>query len=284
MAVPFDLDLLRTFVAVVECGGFSHAAPRIGRSQSALSMQMQRLEQAVGKELLVRGPRSVVASPAGEPFLTYARRLLRLADEAYASVTRPEETGAVRLGVPDDYAAYLLPPVLARFGAAHPLMNVHLVCEPSYILVRAVEAGELDIALVSRLPDQPFEVLRRERLVWVGAPEHAAWERDPLPIALFETGCATRLQVLRALGEVERAFRPAYSSASLFGVTAVVRAGLAVAALAECSVPPSLCIIGEAEGLPPLRDLDLSLLRHAHTKTVAADRLHDFLRRDLARP
>ena len=116
MMNPLDIDLLRTFVAVVETGSFSNAAPRIGRSQSAVSMQMQRLEQAVGKQLLIRGPKAVTPNAAGSDFLVHARRLLKLSDEAWASVTRPEESGSVRLGVPDDYAAFLLPPALAQLG------------------------------------------------------------------------------------------------------------------------------------------------------------------------
>ena len=107
MAAPLDLNLLKTFVAVVESGSLSNAAPRVGRSQSAVSMQMQRLEEMVGNQLLVRGPRTVTPNAIGEDFLIYARRLLKLSDEAWASVTRPKETGSVRLGVPDDYAVEL---------------------------------------------------------------------------------------------------------------------------------------------------------------------------------
>ncbi|SEC20363.1 DNA-binding transcriptional regulator, LysR family [Rhizobiales bacterium GAS191] len=282
MSAPLDLDLLRSFVAVVESGSFSNAAPRIGRSQSAVSMQMQRLEQAVGKQLLIRTPRSVTPSQAGEGFLTYARRLLRLSDEAWASVTRPEEAGCVRLGVPDDYAAFLLPPALSRFAAEHPLVTVELICEPSSALVRAIEEGRLDLAIVTRLPTQPLEVMRRERFVWVASPHHVAWENDPIPIALFEPGCAARINVLRALGDSDRSYRCTYSSPSLFGLIAVVQAGLAVAGLSECSVPPSLRVIGENEGLPPLDELEIGILRNPASATAAVERLNDCLRRDLS--
>ncbi|MGT2467364.1 LysR family transcriptional regulator [Mesorhizobium atlanticum] len=186
MAAPLDLNLLKTFVAVVESGSLSNAAPRVGRSQSAVSMQMQRLEDMVGNQLLVRGPRTVTPNAAGEDFLIYARRLLKLSDEAWASVTRPKETGSVRLGVPDDYAAFLLPPVLSRFAEDHPLVTVELVCEQSTALVKTLAEGRLDLAIVTRLPDQPLEVIRLERFVWVASPNHVAWEADPLPVALFE--------------------------------------------------------------------------------------------------
>jgi len=264
MAAPLDLDLLRTFVAVAECGSFSGAAPRIGRSQSAVSMQMQRLEQTVGRQLLVRSPRAVAPSAAGADLLIHARRLLKLSDEAWASVTRPEEAGAVRLGVPDDYAAFLLPPALSRFAAAHPLVTVELVCEQSTALVKTMAEGRLDLAIVTRLPEQPLDVLRRERFVWVASPNHVAWRTDPLPIALFEPGCVARSSVLQALGDADRAYRCAYSSASLLGLVAVVQAGLAVAGLVLLSVPPTLRVIGEAEGLPPLPDLEIGILRNPH--------------------
>lgn len=282
MAAPLDLDLLRTFVTVIETGSLSAAAPRVGRSQSAVSMQMQRLEQAVGKQLLIRNPRSVEPNLTGENFLNYARRLLRLSDEAWANVTRPEETGSVRLGVPDDYAAFLLPPVLSRFAEEHPLVTVELVCEQSTSLVKAIDEDRVNLAIVTRGATQPLEVIRRERLIWVASPTHVAWENDPLRIALFEPGCAARMNVLDALGDADRSYRCTYSSASLLGLIAVVQAGLAVAALAACSVPSTLRIIGENEGLPPLRDLEIGIMRSPVSSSPAIDRLNDFLRRELA--
>lgn len=282
MAAPLDLNLLKTFVAVVETGSLSNAAPRVGRSQSAVSMQMQRLEDMVGNRLLVRGPRTVTPNAVGEDFLIYARRLLKLSDEAWASVTRPKETGSVRLGVPDDYAAFLLPPVLSRFAEDHPLVTVELVCEQSTALVRSLADGRLDLAIVTRLPDQPLDVIRLERFVWVASPNHVAWQADPLPVALFEPGCAARMNVLQALGDADRSYRCTYSSASLLGLIAVVQAGLAVAGLAQRSVPSSLRIIGGNEGLPALQDLEIGILRDPLSTTPAVDRLHDFLRRDLA--
>jgi DNA-binding transcriptional LysR family regulator len=284
MAAPLDLNLLKTFVAVVESGSLSSAAPRVGRSQSAVSMQMQRLEETVGNQLLVRGPRAVTPNAAGEDFLIYARRLLKLSDEAWASVTRPKETGSVRLGVPDDYAAFLLPPVLSRFAEEHPLVTVELVCEQSTALVKTLAEGRLDLAIVTRLPDQPLDVIRLERFVWVASPNHVAWQADPLPVALFEPGCAARMNVLQALGDADRSYRCTYSSASLLGLVAVVQAGLAVAGLAQRSVPPSLRIIGTNEGLPVLPNLEIGILRNPLSTTPAVERLNDFLRRDLVQP
>jgi DNA-binding transcriptional LysR family regulator len=230
----------------------------------------------------VRGPRTVTPNAIGEDFLIYARRLLKLSDEAWASVTRPKETGSVRLGVPDDYAAFLLPPVLSRFAAEHPLVTVELICEQSTALVKTLAEGRLDLAIVTRLPEQPLEVIRLERFVWVAYPNHVAWQTDPLPVALFEPGCAARMNVLQALGDADRSYRCTYSSASLLGLIAVVQAGLAVAGLAQRSVPPSLRLIGGNEGLPVLPDLEIGILRNPLSTTPAVERLNDFLRRDLA--
>lgn len=284
MSRPLDLDLLRTFVAVIESGSLTNAAPLVGRSQSAVSMQMQRLEQSLGRELLVRGPQAAKPNGDGEKLLAYARKLLRLSDEAKAALTKPEEAGIVRLGVPEDYVAHFLPPVLAHFAAEHPLVTVELVCESSRQLVPAIHSGRVDLAIVTRLPNHTHETHRREPLVWVAAPEHTAWDVDPLPIALFEPGCGpAHAHVIEALATEERAFRVAYSSASLSGLLAVVEAGLAIAGLPRCSVPPTLRIVGEHEGLPSIRELEMSVLCSSTSPSPATQRLHEFLKWALSR-
>ncbi|WP_176085903.1 LysR substrate-binding domain-containing protein [Martelella sp. HB161492] len=282
MTAPLDLDLVKTFVAVVESGNLSSAALRIGRSQSAVSMQMQRLEQHVGKTLLIRQARTVVPNSTGSEFLIYARRLLKLSDEAQASVIKPQETGRVRIGVPDCLIS-LLPPILEEFAADHPLISIELVCDPSSRLVPSLDAGDLDLALISRLPTQSVEILRREAFIWTTSPDHVAWDSELLPVALFEPGSAARLNVLEALGEAGRAYRCAYSSPSLLGLIALVQTGLAVAALAESSIPPTLCRADDSAGLPKLRDLEIGLMRNPTSSLPAVDRLEQVLRRRLAR-
>lgn len=281
MAKILDLELLSTFVAVAETGSFTNAAPRVGRSQSAVSMQMQRLEQAIGKQLLVRTPKAVIPNAVGNDLLTYARRLLKLSDEAWTNITGTSDAGSVRLGVPDDYAASLLPQVLRRFANEYPQITVDLVCEPTTQLNQAIRENRVDLAIVTRTPDQPIEVLRRERMVWVSSPTHVAWETDPLPVALFEN-CTARANVLRALAEIDRPYRCTYSSPSLLGMVTIVQTGLSVAALPLCSVPDSVRIIGESEGLPPLDDLEIGIVRNPASDGAAVDRLFESLRRDLS--
>ena len=273
MPQPLDLSLLRSFVAVIECGSVLRAATRIGRSQSAVSMQIQRLEDEVGRPLFRRDGRTLRPNPAGEELLLHARRLLRLSDEALASLRRPEEAGVVRLGVPEDYAAYLLLPTLAQFSQEHPLADIELTCEPSPALLQRLQAGRLDLA-----------VLRRERFVWAAAPEHGAWLRDPLPVALYEAGDIARRFAVEALQTIERPYRVVCSSQSLLGLIAVAQAGLAVVGLVESCVPPGLVRIGEAEGLPSLPMFDLSLVPGLGEPSRPAAQLHRFLMRELSRP
>lgn len=174
MANPLDLTLLRSFVAVIDSGSIQLAAARVGRSQSAVSMQIKRLEDDVGRPLFQRQGRNLRPNPAGEDLLLHARRLLRLSDEAMASLRRPEAAGVVRLGLPEDYAAWLLAPTLTRFAQEFPLAEIELTFDSSPILLRLLETGKLDLALVTREPRQPFAVLRRERFVWAASAEHAA--------------------------------------------------------------------------------------------------------------
>lgn len=136
---------------------------------------------------------------AAQDLLLYARRLLRLSDEAVASLRQTDAAGTVRLGLPEDYAAYLLRPTLARFGQDYPLAQLELTFSSSPALLRLLETGKLDLALVTRDPRQPFAILRRERFVWAASPEHMAWTRDLHPVGLFEAGDLARRFAVEAL-------------------------------------------------------------------------------------
>jgi DNA-binding transcriptional LysR family regulator len=281
MANPLDLTLLRSFVAVIDCGSIQLAAARVGRSQSAISMQIKRLEEDVSRPLFQREGRNLRPNPAGEELLLHARRLLRLSDEAMASLRRPEAAGVVRLGMPEDYATWLLAPTLTRFAQEFPLAEIELTFDSSPILLRLLETGKLDLALVTREPRQSFAVLRRERFVWAATPEHAAWARDPLPVALFEAGDIARRMAVEALQGADRRYRVVSSSHSLLGLIAVAQAGLAVVGLVESCLPPGLVRVGEAEGLPPLPVLDLSLVVSPGDPKPVAAHLAEFLGREL---
>lgn len=271
-----QLDWLRCFVAVVDAGSLSAAAPLIHRSQSAVSMQLRKLEDAVGRALLLRSPRRLELTPTGQELLAHARRLLEVHAEALSALHGPRLSGRVRLGVPDDYAAAYLTPVLRRFAIRHAHVEIVLHCEQSTTLIPKVRRGELDLALVSRDRPQRGTLLFREPLVWVGAAPFEAWRRDPLPIAVYEAGSLARREALAALASVKRAHRIVYNSSSLAGQLAAVHSGLAVAVLTRCSAPRTLLTLSEdRHGLPPLGAMEVAVLRsQASRGDAAVDAMH----------
>ena len=254
-----DFDLLRTFVFVAETGSLSQAAARVFRTQSAVSMQMQRLEEMVGKELLQRSGRGVRLTTSGERMLRQAHKLLRLHDETMLEVTGEDLTGLARLGLADDYADAFLPPLISGFAARYPHVGVEVSCAPTPDLRRSIKSNRLDLAILTLAPNSQFKALRRENLVWVGASNGSAEFTDPLPLALSHRESVDRRAASKALRQAGRRFRIAYESGSSSGLIAVVRSGLAIAILARCSVPKDLRILTKADGLPSLPNVDIVL-------------------------
>ncbi|HPE71446.1 MAG TPA: LysR substrate-binding domain-containing protein [Candidatus Competibacter sp.] len=262
MTLQLDPDLLRTFVAIVDAGGFTSAAQQVHRTQSAVSMQVRRLETTLERTLFQRAGRGVQLTPDGEALLGYARRLLKLHDEALAVLTRPELTGFIRLGTPDDYVERFLPDILVRFARAFPRVQVEVHCEPSVHLRRCLAEDRLDLALITCAPGaETGEVLRREPTVWATAERHLAHEQDPLPLALFQPGCPFRDWALAGLGETGRPYRVAYTSASITGLFAAVTAGLAVTVLGHSLLPETVRALRVDEGFPPLPPASITLQR-----------------------
>lgn len=280
-----QLDWLRAFVSVIDAGSLTAAAPLVHRSQSALSMQLKKLEDAVGSPVLARGPRHLKLTPTGSELLGYARRLLALHHEAVEALQGPTLSGRIQLGVPDDYAAAYLTPVLRGFAARHAQVEITLVCEQSTLLIPKVQRGELDLAVVTRDRAQRGTLLFREPLVWVGAAPHDAWRRDPLPIAIYEPGSLARSAALAALAKAKRTHRIVYNSSSLAGHVAAVESGLAIAVLTRCSVPPQLQVLGARQGLPVLPAMEVAALRSkASAGSSAVSAFHDEVLRALRRP
>ena len=283
-AADLQLDWLRAFVAVVDAGTLSAAAPLVHRSQSAVSMQLLKLEQAIGRPVLSRSPRHLELTPTGTELLGYARRLLELHGQALDALHGPQLSGRIALGVPDDYAAAYLTPVLRSFANRHAHVQIVLACEQSTALIPKVQRGEIDLALVSRDRATRGTLLFREPLVWVGAQQHEAWRRDPLPIAVYEASSLARRQALAALAAQRRAHRIVYDSSSLAGQLAAVESGLAVAVLTRCSVPPGLLVLNERHGLPPLGAMEVAAIRSAASRgSPAIDALHEQMLRTLSR-
>ncbi|GBD44937.1 HTH-type transcriptional regulator GltR [bacterium HR40] len=280
-----DPELLRSFVAMADHGSLSAAASRVGRSQSALSMQMQRLEETVGRTLFRRRGRGLELTADGLLLLEHARRILRVHAEALAAFADDPLSGDVRIGAPDDYASSFLPRILARFAESHPRVRVELVCEPSPQLLPRLAAGSLDLALITRgSGEREGELLHREPVVWVGSARHEVHLEDPLPLACFAADCCFRRAATERLTAIGRRYRIAYTSLSVAGIYAALDAGLAIAPVTANTLRPGFRILGEREGLPPLPPAEILLLDGPSRDLPAIARLREHIRESFARP
>jgi DNA-binding transcriptional LysR family regulator len=267
-----DLDVLSMVVAIADAGSFVRGAALVHRSQSALSMQIRALEDALGKPLFVRGPRSVTPTQDGQVLLAYARRMLALRDEAWASMVHPEVKGRVSIGVPDDYASSLLPSVLRKFSATYPKVEIQVMGLPSHALAPLVRDNKVDLACVTRMKGLSGDFIRYEPMVWAGpAAGKEIWKERPLPIALFGAGSVARANAIHALERAKIAYRTSYESPSLMGLFSMVEAGLAIAPLARCAVPQHFVQLGRPHGLPKLPELEIILARSARSNRPPCD-------------
>lgn len=259
-----DTDLLRTFAAIADHGGFTRAAEAVNLTQSAVSMQMKRLEEDVLQcALFQRQGRSVSLTAEGVVLLGYARRILKLHSEVFNTLRQPQMVGMIKIGSPDDYVMRFLPGILSRFARDYPLINVEVHCEPSAQLMLR---NDLDLTIVTRKPgSERGQILRQERFVWMVAQGFSPHEQTPMPLAMFNTECFCRAWACNALDAMQREYRVAYTSASLAAINAVVSTGLAVTAQLESLLTPDLRIIGEAEHLPQLPCASIVLLRKPNT-------------------
>jgi DNA-binding transcriptional LysR family regulator len=257
-----EINLLRSFREVAEQGSFTAAAKRIHLTQSAISAQIKRLETVLGQKLLERTNRMVVLTEAGEKLLVHARNILTLNDEALADFGLSNTVqGVVRLGIPSDYAAHLLPSVLEKFGAQYPNVQLELFCELSVDLLELLHRGRIDLALVTRQHNSAGgDIVRNEKLVWVARKKKLPELTDPIPLALFPPGyCIFRESALKALREHGRCWRITCTSRSLSGIRAAVSSGLAISVVAEHTISQDMQIIGKNEGLPPLPKIEIAL-------------------------
>ena len=261
MAATLDLDQLRTFIAIVETGSFTRAADAVFKTQSAVSMQMRRLEERIGKPMFERDGRLSKLTEEGERLLVFARRMMRLNDETVAAFDETELTGAVRLGTPDDYADRFLPEVLARFARSNPRVEVSVICEQSSDLIRHARNGDIDLGIVTHCGEGNVEVIRQEPLLWVASAQHLVEDAEVLPLALSRPPCMWRASAIDALTTIGRKYRVLYQSANATATAAAVLAGLAISVLAESALRPGMRVLGEADGFPRLPMCQIGLLR-----------------------
>ena len=286
-----DSDLLRTFVAIADTGSFTRAADAVHRTQSAVSMQIKKLEETVGRPVFNRGTRGVALTRSGEILLANARRVLRLLDETILTLGDQGAEGEVRIGIPAEYGNTLLPRILAQFSESHSRVRLTVRCEASTAsdtregFAPALERGELDVAVIlAESGDPPGEILFHDPLVWITSERHLVHEEDPLPVAAFNPGCWWRRNALDTLERQNRRYRIAYSSTSVTGIQAAVSAGLAVGFLGRSTVPPGARVLTGEEGFPPLPGSNVVMRTRTGPLSPAVERMVMVIREAFHRP
>ena len=276
-----DLDLLRSFVSVVDSGGFTRAGERVHRTQSTVSQQIKRLEDDLGQPLLNRTGKDVTPTEAGERLLSYARRLLSLAEEARDVLAGPSKEGAVRLGIPEDFAAYRLTKLLASFSRSRPGLRLDVRVDQSTYLRRDLERGELDLALFKRSAGEKGGIaVWPERVHWVTSKTHPIdAEIRSVPLIGFPTGCLYRSRAIHAIESAGRAWHMAYTSSSLTGIQAAVAAGLGLSILSEIAIQADHRVLTAKDGFAPIDKTEVALVASPDASPATlrlADRLAEF--------
>lgn len=264
MSSPLSLlepDLLRTFITVADNRSFTRAAERIGLNQSTVSLQIKKLEDGLGRRVFDRAGRDIKLTPDGEILLEYAREMLRLGEEACARILESDVEGVVRLGTTEDFGTTYLPQVLARFARSHPGVSLEVSCNFSFSLLDGFSKGEYDIVLVKREPQGPTGGVPvwKDDLVWVIGPDLDLLSNKPIPLVLAPAPDVYRKRALGALDAVKRRWRIVFTSPSMEGLQAAVRAGLGVTVLSKDMVPPGLSVLRTDHGLPKLPDAEIAM-------------------------
>lgn len=263
--------LLRTFLTLAETRSFSRTGDRIGRSQSAVSGQIRRLEEALATPLLVRDTRNAALTAAGERLLPHARAMVAAADAMLDRFRAPDIKGEVRFGSPEDFASAYLPDILGVFAKAHPQVELHVTCQFTLPLIADFEAGGQDLIVIKQDPARPHTgatPLWRETLVWVAASGFVVESDRPVPLVASPAPCVYRRRALEALEGAARAWTGIFTSPSFAGCVAAVRAGLGVAVMPRAMVPADLEVLA---GWPVLAQAELAILgRDRPTPATAA--------------
>lgn len=258
-----DLDLLKTLVAIADTGNFSAAAAAVHRTPSAVSMQVKKMEDLLGRPVFIRDSRSVELTADGAFLLEHGRRMLALNREAVARFVQPDVQGVVRLGAPDDVAERFLVDMLRRFNESHPQVTVNVAVDTTQRMMDMLRQGQLDLTLITceaGFREEGAEIVFREQLVWAACKGGVAAEQSPLPVSVWEEGCAWRKAALSQLDAEGTPWRVAFQSAHISGQRAAVLADLAVAPIPVSSLGGCIVEAPAHFGLPKLPKYALGLL------------------------
>jgi DNA-binding transcriptional LysR family regulator len=268
--INLDMDVLRTLVTAQQLGSFNRAANHIGRSQSAVSQQIRKLEEQVGEPVFHKEGRHMVLTDAGEVLIAYARRILDLNDEAIAAIRGRAVEGLVRFGLPADFAETWLPTALGRFKRTHPAVRIEAVVDRNRRLLELLDKSELDLVLaLGSGTRSDASVLATLPLVWIGAASSSAAlvPGEPIPLAVYEAPCFFRQRALAALDKAGQPWRIAFTSPSLHGLWAAVEAGLGVTLRTAVGLPATLRVL---DGLPAIADPALPVCLHDGGRALAS--------------
>lgn len=279
MPYALDIDQLRTFVAIAELGSFTRAADAVSKTQSAVSMQMRRLEERVGQPLFARDGRQSRLTEDGHRLQEYARRMLRLNDETLTAFAEPEMIGRIRLGLPDDYAERLLPKMLAGFARINPSIEVVVECTGSTRVSEKIVQGELDIGIVTSCHQLSGhgDMIRREQLHWIGSAERCLHDDETLRLGLPADSCYWRQSAIDALDRISRPYCIAYTSANSAVLVSAASAGLAITVMPESALRPGLRVFDERDGMPALPSCEIALMRSEKAVEPVHDALYDHI-------
>lgn len=277
-----DLDTLRTLTVACDGGSLAHAAEQLGRTPSAISLQMKRLQEDLGMPVFRKRGRGLALTEAGATVLSYARRILALNDELLDSMQGANLAGHIRLGCPQDFAA-ILPPVLSHFTSLYPRMQIELHVEGNAALFEAVKGARSDLAvIIGHDDDAGAETVGQLDIEWIASTTFRPPRRQPLPLAMLGPQCPFRIAALRHLDEANIPYRIAANSPSLNGLWAALLGGLGMTARTALNLPVGLESAPSLHKLPPLGSLPVTLHRHARADSVAADGMATLLRKALA--
>jgi DNA-binding transcriptional LysR family regulator len=278
MPLNLDIDVLRTLVIAHDLGAFNRAARTIGRSQSAVSQQVSKLEARLGLDLFRKDGRGLVPTETGEIVLAYARRIIDLNDEAVGVLTGSNVKGAVRLGFPADFADSWLPTILARFKRSHPNVKIEVTVDRNVVLADRLEKGQLDlILLLTETTRIEAVTLATLPMAWISPANSVRHPGEPVPLAVLEAPCSFRAAAIAALDRAGIPWHIAFTTPSLSGLWAAVDAGLGVTARTVASVPDRLIALNQAVDLPSLPMAHLFLSSGGRELAPAAARFREIL-------
>ncbi|HTO50983.1 MAG TPA: LysR substrate-binding domain-containing protein [Burkholderiales bacterium] len=280
-AANLEIDLLRTFAAIADTGSFTAAAELVARTQSAVSVQVRRLEEIVGRRVFERTSRSLALTPAGETLLGYARRILELNDESVRSIVEAPVAGEIRLGITEYFVPNELPAILARFAAAYPGVHLEVRMGLSRDLREELAQKEFDAVIVRLAPRERDQAIWSEPQVWAAREGFEPERSAVLPLALLPAPCVLREHALESLKRLKRPWTIAFTGSSMVSVQAAVRAGLGVSILPRSSLLPGMQMLPKSRNYPDPGRLEVGVLRGAGARADIVAALERVIRKTL---